>query len=75
MQTTLLKRMEIKLAGFLNDPQMVSMLEVVVAHPLDDPSNVMVLDIPLMERSPIVVEMGYALRIQDSMVEVANIVV
>lgn len=72
MQTTLLKRMETKLAGFHIVLQMASMLEVVVAHPLDGPSNVMVLVNLLMERLPNVDEMVLALRIRDSMDEVVT---
>lgn len=64
--------METKLAGFHIVLQMASMLEVVVAHPLDGPSNVMVLVNLLMERLPNVDEMVLALRIRDSMDEVVT---
>lgn len=61
--------METRLAGCLNGPRMVSMLEVVVVHPPDDPSSVMALAILLAVRSHVVDEMGLARRIRVVTVE------
>lgn len=49
-------------------------MEVVVAHPLVSPSNVLVLDIPLVERSPMQGEMVPNVQVQQAKAVVVDIV-